>query len=143
MSRSHKRDPWGWVPEWQAELFVEELAQHGDVKRACKNLGITRSYTYWERQNNPEFADMCEEALAACAEDAEAALVRLATTGSTRIESVDGETGSRRTREDANVKAIELLLRARMPKLYGKKVEQTVVDGGPKKLYDTVKPEDM
>ena len=53
----------------------------------------------------------------------------------TRIESVDGETGSRRTREDASVKAIELLLRARMPKLYGKKVEQTVIDGGDKKTY--------
>lgn len=105
------------------ETFIAEIRKGHGVTATCELLGVNRSTFYQTRRTNKEFARMYDIALDELAEALELEARRRAVDGVDRDVYFQGAVvGQERIYSD---KLLEVLMRGRMPEVYGNKQEVT------------------
>lgn len=93
--KKHSIKRLGRPPRKWRQKFLEGLKLRGIVTGACQEAGVTRCRAYKERAENPEFAELWEEAIEAAADRLEAEAWRRAHEGDDKpIGFYKGEPGA-------------------------------------------------
>jgi hypothetical protein len=113
-------------PLWQ-EVFLRELRQHGSVRHACEAAGVARNYAQVARQQDEQFAELWDHALADFADTLEHEAHRRAVVGVEVPIYYRGEQiGTVRQYSDS---LLAQMLKAHRPERYGNKVTVSHANG--------------
>lgn len=109
------------TPKAKQRVFLQRLAVHGVVIKACEESEMNREYAYHLRSTRPDFAKAWEDAIAVFVERAEAELHRRSIEGYMEPVYYRGElVGEIRKYSD---RLLELLLKANSPEKYRERVD--------------------
>lgn len=112
------------------EKFLAVLEECGNVSKACKSIGISRTCAYDHKNNDPEFHDAWEECWENFLDECEDELVRRAFTGVEKELAYQGKlTGDTITEKSDTL--LMFYMKGNRPEKYKDRQEITGKDGGP------------
>lgn len=111
------------------DAFLSALSECGILTHAAEVAGVDRATVWRRRQEDPEFAAACDQAIDMAADKLEAEARRRAVEGVEEPVYQGGQlVGTKTVYSDS---LLALLLKGRRKKIFAERIESTGADGGP------------